>query len=261
MKIKLLQDYSVDSYLQALLSAVTLFYVLYFFKAYQIETCDSDSGHSFLQRCIGFALLNGFVIYTSNRIFSYLLTKRHKKWNYLKYGVQLLLGSLSIFLLFNFFWNWTELAWYNYQLMFVEYSLVMLIPFGIINFISRKAKIDSFENNDEVFLAPKQIKFASTNGKDFLSVGAKDFLFAKASGNYIELYYLEAANIQKKLLRSSMKTAEAFTEDFPLCKRIHRGYLVNMANVDQVSGTKGKMTLRIHHFSIPVSSSYENELF
>lgn len=254
MKIKSFHNYSFDAYLQAVLSAVTLFYVLYFFKAYQIETCDSDSGHSFLLRCTSFALLNGLVIYGSNLIFDAVFSCSNKKSLYIKYAVQLLLGSLSIFLLFNFFWNWTALEWYSYQLMFVEYALVMLIPFALVFLIKQKLTIG---NEEEIVEVSAQLKFMSSNGKDFICIKEQDFLFVKAAGNYIEVYFLEAGTLQKKLLRCSMKTASKSVADYEFCKRVHRGYLVNITNVDQISGTKGKMELHIKHIRIPISTTYE----
>lgn len=257
MKTKIQYKHSVDSWLCAALSAVSLFYVLYFFQAYQIETCDSDSGHSFLLRCFSFALLNGLVIYSFNIVFETLFPEKKKQLNWLSYLLQLLIGSLAIFLLFNFFWNWTELQWSSYQLLLREYSLVMLIPFITVYFV--KQNFQSHPSTiDEKPLEHTMVLRAS-NGKNFIRLKEEDLLFVKACGNYIEVYYMESSTVQKKLLRSSMKNAAMALEDYKQCKRSHRGYLVNRANIDCISGAKGKMNLSIKGINIPVSAQYEDQ--
>lgn len=81
-----------------------------------------------------------------------------------------------------------------------------------------------------------------------------NFLFAKADGNYVELF-LNKENIRKIIKRITIKELEATLEPYPNIIKTHRSYLVNLKHIKNVSGNAQGYKLEINHYEekIPVS--------
>ena len=89
-------------------------------------------------------------------------------------------------------------------------------------------------------------------------LGLSDFIFAKADGNYMEIYsQKEKDAIEKKLVRLSLKEMEKQLAEFPFVFKTHRSYLVNIQNVMDVAGNAQGYLLffRIGGVQAPVSRS------
>ena len=222
-----------------ILPGLSLFYVLFAFEAFGIQQETSLSGHTFLQRCLIFGLANSALFLLLE---FYIMPAKPKLaiWRIL----EIVLGSILTYLLFNYFWNWTEWSWSSYLLMLLEYSLVMVIPFVIVHLIKTK-RIKQVDT--------ETWSFSSTNGKDVISVQPEDLLYVKAAGNYVEVYFVLEDTVRSKLLRNTLKNIE---EEMPGLKRCSRSILVNQQKVNVVQTTKGKLELNLGKVKIPVSSNY-----
>ncbi|MGB5357027.1 MAG: LytTR family DNA-binding domain-containing protein [Eudoraea sp.] len=80
------------------------------------------------------------------------------------------------------------------------------------------------------------------------------FLFAKADGNYVEIY-LKGNPIIKLLKRIPIKELELLLSPYPFVIKTHRSYLVNTKGIKKVSGNAQGYRLEFSDFKedIPVS--------
>jgi len=87
------------------------------------------------------------------------------------------------------------------------------------------------------------------------------FLFAESDGNYSTIYYNIDGNIEKQLLRLSLKSLEAQLES-PNIFRCHRSYIINMGKVTKMKGNALGYKLYVDKTEsiIPVSRSYVTAL-
>ncbi|WP_299159034.1 LytTR family DNA-binding domain-containing protein [uncultured Tenacibaculum sp.] len=78
------------------------------------------------------------------------------------------------------------------------------------------------------------------------------FLFAKAEGNYTEVY-LNAQNPTKKLIRTTLKNLETLLQAHPNILKTHRSYLVNCNYIEKIEGNAQGYQLHIGNYKVPVS--------
>lgn len=80
----------------------------------------------------------------------------------------------------------------------------------------------------------------------------ENMLFAKAEGNYVELYF---RNGSKKLRRTTIKKLESDLKLAPFVIKTHRSYLVNIHYIRNVSGNAQGYKLKLKDYSetVPVS--------
>ena len=228
-----------------------LFYILFVFNAYQIQTGISFSGHTLFVRAFWFGVANSLTF----ALFEFGISRFFKRTSWFQQGIwlliELIIAAQVTFLLFNVFWNWTEMYWDSYFLMMREFFAMMITPILIsygIGLIPGKRKP----------LSDELISLASENGKDLIKLRLDDLLFIKSAGNYVEIFIKNGDETKKQLLRNSLKSLEENESLQSLLVRSHRSYLVNPGNVVRVIQSKGKMELELRSILIPVSAKYES---
>lgn len=239
----------VSQWVFVLLAGVTLFYVLYVFEGFGIQQGISYSGHGFLYRTVVFGLANSCIYY----LFEFHIIRFYNIDSLQQKVIfalsELMIGGTATFLLFNYFWNWTEWGFYPYALLLAEYTSVMIVPLVIKEFLQlNNRKL----NQGKIFL-----KFASDNGKDEIKVIPDDLLYLKSSGNYIEVQVLTNKGVQTKLIRNTLRKFEKTYQGHPHLIRCHRSYLINPAQIKKVYRKKGKLELELIGAKIPLSRQYE----
>ncbi len=238
------------AWMRTILAGLTLFYVLYVFKGYNIQQGVSYSGHTLLTRCVLFGLANALVFYLFefHLLRAYPVTTAPGKlaWRL----AELLAGGSITFLLFNYFWSWSEWFWPAYTRLMAEYLLVMVIPTFIVSGYT-------FLRTKKSRTQASSLKFVSENGKDILHISPKDFLFVKAAGNYVEVHFLSGEVPQMRLIRNSLKKIEDTYRGHQHFVRCHRSYIVNPAKIDKIYKRKGKAALLIARITIPLAAAYE----
>jgi len=215
-----------------------------------VDAVAAYSGHSLFSRALIQAVGTSFVFY----IFQFHVTryiKLSQKWKPLVLdGLATFAGLNVTFLLFNYFYDWTELNWLSYANFLYEYPLIVVMPIFIGHLIGivRKTSTSNASHN---------LEFGSENGKKSLSLKPEFFLFLKSADNYVEVYYRNGEGIKKQLLRNTLKNIEQRYHQSPYVKRCHRGYLVNPTNV-QVSNLRGANSLKllVDQIEVPVSAKY-----
>ena len=96
--------------------------------------------------------------------------------------------------------------------------------------------------------------------REMLEIDARSFLYAESEGNYVRLHYLSPKDNRpvSKLLRLTMKQAEAAVASAPFIVRCHRAFLVNLHQVSKVDGNSQGYRLRLEGCAeeVPVSRGY-----
>ena len=88
-------------------------------------------------------------------------------------------------------------------------------------------------------------------------------LYIEAVGNYVKVLALQENNeVHTHMLRATMKQMEDELQAYPMIVRCHRAFMVNLAQVEQISSNSRAMQLvmRHSHDAIPVSRSNVNKL-
>ena len=116
----------------------------------------------------------------------------------------------------------------------------------------------------EVEQSPSSQLFFSGGMKESLEIDARSFLYAEAEGNYVCLHYLSPKDNRpvSKLLRLTMKQAEAAIASAPFIVRCHRAFLVNLHQVTKLEGNSQGYRLRLEGCvdEVPVSRGYAKEV-
>ena len=100
------------------------------------------------------------------------------------------------------------------------------------------------------------------NTNEHVTLEISDLLYIEAVGNYVKVCKLQGNEAHTNMLRATMKQMEDALEAYPIIVRCHRAFMVNLAQVEQISSNSRAMQLVIRHShdAIPVSRSNVSKL-
>ncbi len=106
------------------------------------------------------------------------------------------------------------------------------------------------------------IVISSENGREQLLLDEEQLLFIRAAENYVEVHYLLKQQLQRKLIRTTMKSVCDTVAHLPGLFRCHKSYLVNLSKVKRVSGNAQgfKLHLAQSEEPVPVSRNLNQEI-
>ena len=221
--------------------------VLFIYKAFGIDQGLSFSGHSLLERVLLFALAASLT-YAFNELIlrpKIQTTSRYKQVGWIAW--EIISAGPVVFLLFDYFWDFTETNLSSYLLLIGEFASVMLIPHLIAGIVAQRTN-----KSRQLFV------LASENLKDKLTVPLEKLMYIKAEDNYVNVYYRLGSAVQSKLLRKKLSDLE---NERPELLRVHRSYLVNpQTDLNVAQNAKGVEILFDVHHKVPVSNSYRHQL-
>ena len=102
----------------------------------------------------------------------------------------------------------------------------------------------------------------SENKSDKFTILACNLLYITSADNYIEIFYLENGSIKTKLIRATLKSARDDLRSFTAFYRCHRGWIVNLDQVESITGNAQGYRLILNHtdVTIPVSRNLNTEI-
>ena len=108
---------------------------------------------------------------------------------------------------------------------------------------------------------PSQITLEGTTN-EHVTLDISNLLYIEAVGNYVKVCQLQGNEVHTTMLRATMKQMEDSLQAYPMIVRCHRAFMVNLAQVEQISSNSRAMQLvmRHSHDAIPVSRSNVNKL-
>ena len=155
------------------------------------------------------------LIGTANWLFSYFV-----------YG-----GKLNL----HHFFNWQKMTF----MVGVIPTLVGVFLYQRNLLKKYKASAENLDRNfqkKDIALATQKIELKGDNQNESLTMEADDFLYATSASNYVEIFYKKEDEIKTSILRSTLKKLETQLSDFDELYRCHRAYLINLQQVEKISG-------------------------
>jgi LytTr DNA-binding domain len=195
-----------------------------------------------------------------------------------KWTVSKQIAWLALMLVLIAFFNQVYYAWYYNELfnaidffiflkMVLSLGVFLIAGLTVSDYIRR---LKNYQNSSAILnerihdIKPQntlsEFEICDENQKDKIKVSADDLLFIKADDNYIEIYYLQQNQIKKTVFRNTLKAVEALVLDAMF--RCHRTYLVNLKQVNKISGNAQGYRLHFDKIeqTIPVSREKGREI-
>ncbi|MEL7247408.1 MAG: LytTR family DNA-binding domain-containing protein [Bacteroidota bacterium] len=147
-------------------------------------------------------------------------------------------------------WGFTRFALEIYlPTLVVIIPVLTVIRWLVARWRQEKIASERREESPQVLL-----QLQGENRHDILQLPAKDLLALSAANNYVMVYYLEDQDVQKKLLRTTLKKLQ---NTMPELVQIHRSHLVNPIHFRKWKDTG---TLLIGSIELPVSKTFKTRL-
>jgi len=112
---------------------------------------------------------------------------------------------------------------------------------------------------------PKQseqlLTLHAENQSDWLKIRPADLIYLESADNYVNIFYKEMENVQKRLLRSTLTNIEAqITSTY--IQRCHRSYMLNLRQIKHVDGNSRGLQLQLLDLDkiVPVSRKYVKKI-
>ena len=104
----------------------------------------------------------------------------------------------------------------------------------------------------------KSVEFVSETINENLTLVVADVLFIRSADNYVEIVFMDGGEVQKKLIRNTLKNTELLIKKYSNFIRCHRTFIINMHYIEKLNHDYSShwLTLRGYHERIPVSRQY-----
>ncbi|HEY9116772.1 MAG TPA: LytTR family DNA-binding domain-containing protein [Roseivirga sp.] len=172
----------------------------------------------------------------------------------------LITGTVN-FLIYNLLGEWHDFKITSAIDFITNLAAVLIFPiagtFTYFRFQNLKTHYEEILNIHASSIQTDQlISLQGEGNNEHIKIALKDFLYAQAQDNYVEIVYLSEKSVQKFLLRSSISKMINQVND-PLIIRCHRSYIINLFNVRSTIGNH-HLQLNLNHiqYPIPVSKTY-----
>jgi hypothetical protein len=157
----------------------------------------------------------------------------------------------------NWSWHYLQEEVRNTLLVGMLFAAI-LIPLNLNRLLlqnQKKALEISKSLNKKTIPERKKLTIRTKLKSDDFNLDPYCFLYAKADGNYMEIYVLEQGRTEKQVRRIPMKDLENQLQAFSWIVKTHRSFLVNLKYVEEVNGNAQGYRLTLKHIqeSIPVS--------
>ena len=159
----------------------------------------------------------------------------------------------------------------DYQLptdLFAVIPIYIFFMFDITNLMSNK-KPETSDLNEMDNLIPIEntpsvfpLIFVDQNEKNVLEINSEQLLYITTSDNYVDIFYKKNQNIERQILRNTLKGIEEQHNDAQFLFRCHKTYIVNMQKVIKIEGNAKGYFFVLEHVEdkIPISRNKNEEL-
>lgn len=199
------------------------------------------------------------------RLFPHLFDGNN--WNVGKETVWAIWNFITIMFMVSIYWSlvpacgsssivWTE--------QILNALLIGLIPITICIYFNysymlrrklvQAEKLNAILKEKISYHEHGQLNLTGANNSDKVSLITDNLLLIQSEDNYSKLILDVAGNIEKKLIRSSLKHIEDQIE-YPFIVKCHRSFIINLARVEDVSGNARDFKVKLKNYPdwIPVS--------
>jgi len=244
------------------------FYITYFLAPHNISPDEHKVDYFWI--CVVHSFIPVFFFAILSLLFQRFFDTE-EKWN-IQSEIVFIAGLLLSIGLGNFFVrdliydnpeNWTFLKFW--EEVTNTLSIGLLIAFLVIsvnyNFRHYKFQRKAKHLKDNISPPPQPaqsstLRIETQLKKETFDLHIDQFVFAKAEGNYTEIYLHDNAERKKLLKRITLSALGESLEDFPNIVRTHKSYLVNLNQIIDFKGNAAGLKLKMKNFDqgeIPVS--------
>ena len=247
--------------------ALFVFIFLYLFKPFGLTAFPSDS---LLLITAGYGLVTLFITYFLQFVAPALFPKffTDKNWNV---GIEIMWSLFHILLIGAgnlLYSDWITTIDINVSnLIFMLFATLMvgILPVsGIIlmnnNRMMRKYINEAMLLNKELdqhkhLFPERHVSLYGQNEQEKITFLPQELLLIEAAENYIKVYLLKDGYKNEQMIRSTLKDAEAVLKDFDFIVRCHRSYIVNIDQVQLITGNSQGLRLKVNEIEEPVPVS------
>lgn len=241
----------------AMLSFVVVF-ILIFLQPFGANNFNHPYKHLYF---IGYGIIS-VVVYLIIYLLSRLYYNNFKRWKWSEelmfsffyvtvsiavafFYTELMINKRSNFMIFSFFIEWFRFVFLGFGIILSVLSIFLRRYYG-----KEEQEIKKYKTNHE-----EKIVVKSTLKKESFTVLAEDIVYIKSEDNYVNIYYIEEEELQKKIIRNTLSSLH--TQLNHLLK-VHRSYLINPTFIISVEGNaqKGSIHLKYIEEKLPVSKTY-----
>ena len=190
--------------------------------------------------------LMSFMVYMvlvpiQNWVFNYF-----KTWTFISEVLFIIVfNSIQIFITYNYYKSSIVNGNYDFQKFSLEiYGPIFFILLPIIIFLRW------FLNKKIPNKSENTILLKGDNKLDVLKILPEDLVCISSADNYVEVSYLIRGELQKKLLRNTLKGIQY---DVPDLLKVHRSHLINPAHFKE---WKDSSSIVLTGMEVPVSKNY-----
>ena len=241
---------------------ITLF--LWLFEPFDINTQNYT-----LAELLVFGGISFGVFFTAHSILPLFKPNIYKEKNWTIYSQIIFYVILTLVIassngLYINFRNNLNFSWNNYLLIITQTFAVGILPISVavlLSYFFKYKKIaeqsaiinQQIKNNKPTKI--RQYTLKSHVKKETVVIDEATFLFAKSSGNYVEVFVAEENPV---ILRMGLADLETQLSSDEKMLRCHRSYFVNTSQIDKVTGNAQGLKLWIKNteFIVPVSRKY-----
>ncbi len=255
----------------AIATALIVFFVLFIFKPGDI----GNAGDDLFKYALYFSFVSFLVVLLYDFFVIHVLNKKrdtpHFKFYHWFTQAILLVVCIAIanFALVSYLFDGVH--WNNLFNVIFSTFVVAIFPifiFGTLNLIrnlrANQAIAESIDYNvsfkENINNQTKQVEvlLSIKNSQKTYSIKPENLLFVEAMQNYVSLNYLDAGQLKKETIRTTLSTVLAEL-NYPPIKQTHRSFLVNCDYIKEISGNAQGLKLILDstiEFHPPVSRKY-----
>jgi hypothetical protein len=265
----------VTRLIQALFFGLFVFAFLYFFQPFQLD----QTGSRLFSLSVGFGLVTTLSMLLLNVILPFLIPAffSEKVWVVWRELLWTMVNISFIGLANHLYFSWVQTKTFQFHgLWWFQLATWSVGIFPVSLFVLLRERTERLKyaessrdltqhlhhTSEPVHPTQTLITLEAQNQGESIQIVAEDLLLIAAAENYIEVHYIEAGRLSKKLLRSTLKSAEDILSVYPAFFRCHKSYLVNLDRVSDISGNAQGYKLHIPEWSerIPVSRQYNEAI-
>jgi tetratricopeptide (TPR) repeat protein len=258
-----------------LLVIVSIYFVVYYCFFVPVDGLYIIDKMSFFNRVMPGIIAGGvslIVVIAYNRI----VAKRNPEMNWYVYSLYVsLLTFFSVYFAEIIYFLSSGLTSINF---YISLALIVLASFIVplylfilivenlfvkhIETISVSLSRNINEIKQKVVPEKRMITLKSEKTTSDLSFNISDLMLAEAQGNYCRFYIRQGSFIVRKLFLITMKSTDEQLAQFKSIIRCHKSYMVNIHQVESVSGKSKGYFLHLEGDvdPIPISRSFQKEV-
>ena len=168
---------------------------------------------------------------------------------------------------------------FSYQIFIDIFIAISMFLFFLYQYSpNQQPQLDNIPSliepiNDELFInnvilpetntGNQTLRLNTQNERNNIDIAIEHFYYITSANNYVEIFYeKENGNLNRLLLRSTLKNIEEQNQNLPMLFRCHKAFIVNVQKIKSIKGnTKGySLILENVNEHIPVSRQKNEEL-